>query len=194
MTCATDDAEFLNNTQNYFADPFSMLFDFCNAQNSLLACGYPNGNNTIVANNNTISVTINQTALGYGNMCAYRVHTGCGYPKFNIAGKNLDVKLAFNTKRFDDDDDDDDDFDDIDFDDGTITHNSTWDNDMEFDFDDDFDWTMPKNLKTDYFNQTLNRTVCINTEIYLAVINLDKPAVNQTTAFLEARQLAATTA
>jgi hypothetical protein len=137
-----------------------MLFDFCNAEKAKTACGYPNGNNTIVTSlNNSVDITIDQTALGYGNICAYRIHTTCGYPKFNIVGKNLYAKLAFNKGHwdYDDDDDDDDDDDHDDWDDDDIKHNSTWSDDMDLDFDDDYDWTMPKEFKNDYFNETLKR-------------------------------------
>lgn len=191
--CATDDETF-NVTSNYFDDDTTLLLDFCSWKSNKDACGYVNGSNAINATTNAINITINQTSLGYGNMCYYRVQTGCGYPSLNINGKNLDVLIAYNDDLWDDDNDDDDDDNDMDDDhwNGTLSHNTTFKEHDDIDFDDfdNLEWTMNHNAKNDYWNATLNRTVCLNTVVYVSLINLDKPT-NTTPVFLEARQLAA---
>ena len=174
----------------------TLLLDFCSwtdTQSKKQACGYVNGSNAINATDNAINITINQTGLGYGNLCYYRVQTGCGYPSLNINGKNLDVMIAYDDDLWDDDNDDDDDEHDDDDDhwsNGTLPHNTTFKERDDIDFDDYLDWTLPHNAKNDYFNATLNRTVCVQSVVYVGVLNLDKPT-NTTPVFLEARQLSA---
>lgn len=100
--------------------------------------------------------------------------------------------VAYDDDLWDDDNDDDDHDDDHDDDwhNGTLPNNRTFKDRDDLDFDDYLDWTLPANTKEDFFNKTLNRTVCINSVVYVGVINLDKPT-NTTPVFLEARQLAA---
>jgi len=190
MSCGTSDADFANAT-SYYEDQFSMLIEYCNSPTSIQACGYPNGQQNISLGNSSsapLNLNINQALLGYGNSCTYVLKSSCGYPKFKINGKNLAISVAFNKTQWNDDDDDDDDDDDHnDFYD--LHQNSTWDFEHDFDDADDYDWTLPANMKKDYFNSTLNRTVCTETVIFLNVLNLDKSTnVTNATAFM-ARQL-----
>ena len=104
MTCATTSKDFINATANYFADPFTLLGQFCiNSSPSDPGCGCYEAGQSMQFNAcrfnitaNKTDVTINQTAMTYGRSCSYELKTGCGYPSLRFEGDNLDIVLAYN--------------------------------------------------------------------------------------------------
>ena len=167
MTCATTSKDFINATANYFADPFTLLGQFCiNNSPTDPGCGCYEAGQSMQFNAcrfnitaNKTDVTINQTAMTYGRSCSYELKTGCGYPSLRFEGDNLDIVLAYNKTLWKGD--------------WPLPYER---NTQQWDEVEDINskktYTMPQVLKTD--NVTSNGTICSPSSIYVVVTNLNQ--------------------
>lgn len=185
MTCATTNKDFVNASASYFADPFTMLGQFCITKTGTdPGCGCYEPDQIMQYNacrfnitENKTDVSINQTAMTYGRSCSYELKTGCGYPSLRFDGDNLDIMIAYNKTLWQGD-----------WPQPYERFTQTW-NEVE-DINSRTTYTMPQVLKTD--NVTSNGTICSPSSLYVVVTNLNQdPAV--TSRFLQSSTNVTTT-
>jgi len=111
-----------------------------------------------------VNFTLYLNNLPYGGSCSYEVKTKCGYPRFAVNNSNIDMIVAYNKKKIDDDDYQP-------LDDEVYSNDETFNPTFK---NGKIVFQMDKNVKKDE-GDGKNETKCKSTKIYITLTNKLNP-------------------